>query len=426
MDDCLTLEEAEAYVKGVCFKTGPPTRVGVELEWLVHDRADARLPVAAERMAEALAPFETPGTLPHRGGISREPGGQIELSTAPADSLAGCVEAALGDLTVLRASLAAADLELRGYGLDPHRDPPPRVVRHPRYRAMEAHFDRAGPWGRVMMRGTAAVQISLDAGDDTDGPPGYRYRWRLAHRLGPVLIAAFANSPLWRGRSTGWLSTRQAVWRRIDPTRTRAPDAGTDPRDAWADYALDAQLLCVRRAGSADWSAPRGLTFRSWLTGGAVGRPPAIEDLDYHLTTLFPPVRPRGWLELRMIDAQPGDDGWIVPLAVAAALLDDPVAADAAYAATEPLCGDDGLPPPEVWTRAARLGPADPAIGKAVRACFAAADTALAVSGTLARTRRTVAAFAERYAERGRCPADDQLNELGRSPATHAPWEGLS
>ncbi|MGK5532525.1 ergothioneine biosynthesis glutamate--cysteine ligase EgtA [Streptomyces sp. URMC 129] len=416
MDGCLTLEEAEAYVKGVCFKTGPPTRVGVELEWLVHDRADARLPVAAGRLAEALAPFETPGTLPHGGGISREPGGQVELSTAPAASLAGCVEAALGDLTVLRAGLARAGLELRGNGLDPHRDPPPRVVRHPRYRAMEAHFDRGGPWGRMMMRGTAAVQISLDAGDDSDGPHGYRYRWRLAHRLGPVLIAAFANSPLWRGRPTGWVSTRQAVWRRIDPTRTAAPDEGTDPGDAdprasWADYALDAQLLCVRRAGSADWSAPRGLTFRSWLTGGrTVGRPPGIGDLDYHLTTLFPPVRPRGWLELRMIDAQPGD-GWLVATAVAAVLLDDPVAADAAYAATEPLCGGRAVPPSEVWTRAARLGPADPAIGKAARACFAAADAALADSGALARVRRAVAEFADRYPERGRCPADDQVDE---------------
>ncbi|WP_059007709.1 glutamate-cysteine ligase family protein [Streptomyces specialis] len=297
---------------------------------------------------------------------------------------------------------------------------------HPRYRAMEAHFDRGGPWGRVMMRGTAAVQISLDAGDDSDGPRGYRYRWRLAHRLGPVLIAAFANSPLWRGRKTGWGSSRQAVWRRIDPTRTSAPGGGPDPRDAWADYALDAQLLCVRRDGSADWSAPRGLTFRSWLTGARVGRPPVLDDLEYHLTTLFPPVRPRGWLELRMIDAQPGD-GWLIAPALAAVLLDDPVAADAAYAATEPLCGDLALPPPEVWARAAKLGPADPAIGKAVRACFAAADAALAASGDpLAHVRTAVAEFADRYPERGRCPADDLLTEPGGSPATHAPWEGLS
>ncbi|GAA4938661.1 hypothetical protein GCM10023238_00440 [Streptomyces heliomycini] len=72
-----------------------------------------------------------------------------------------------------------------------------------------------------------------------------------------------------------------------------------------------------------------GLTFRKW--SGPHARPPTRDDLDYHVTTLFPPVRPRGHLELRMIDAHARDDGWIVPLAVVAALFDDPEAAETAY-----------------------------------------------------------------------------------------------
>ena len=89
---------------------------------------------------------------------------------------------------------------------------------------------------------------------------------------------------------------------------------------------------------SPDWTAPPGLTFRDWLREGGSGplRAPTAEDLDYHLSTLFPPVRPHGHMELRMIDAQPGD-GWIVPAAVVTALADDERAADAALAAAEPV-----------------------------------------------------------------------------------------
>ena len=83
-------------------------------------------------------------------------------------------------------------------------------------------------------------------------------------------------------------------------------------------YVLDAQVMVLRDPGSRRWTAPSGLTFRDWVRG-AVGPPPTADDLDYHMSTLFPPVRPRGHLELRVIDAQPGD-GWIVPTAVVSAL----------------------------------------------------------------------------------------------------------
>ncbi|MBW1604222.1 ergothioneine biosynthesis glutamate--cysteine ligase EgtA [Streptomyces sp. JJ66] len=401
------LSEAEAaeYIRGICFKTGPPRRVGVELEWHVRDRVDPARAVPAERIDAALAPLLASGGLPCGSLLTREPGGQVELSSPPGESLADCVRLATTDLAVLRETLASAGAALHGHGLNPFR-PPPRVLDHPRYRAMEAHFDRHGPWGRVMMRSTAAVQVSLDAGDDSDGPTGYRARWRLVHQLGPVLVAAFANSPLWRGRPTGWASTRQRVWARADPHRTRPPHATAPPRAEWARYALDAPLLCLRRppdGADADWTAPASLTLRAWLRGGHRERPPTRADIDYHLSTLFPPVRPRGWLELRMIDAQSGD-GWLAALAVAATLLDDPRAAAAAHAATEsltPLAHGPGL-----WLRAARYGPADPLLGPAVRACVAAAESALAATDPDGPAHRAVAEFAERYADRGHCPAD--------------------
>ncbi|MDB1090379.1 ergothioneine biosynthesis glutamate--cysteine ligase EgtA [Streptomyces sp. ACA25] len=418
MEPGLGEREAEAHVGGICFKTGPPQRTGVELEWLVRDRADPQAFVPARRLDAALAPLERPGGLPGGSALTREPGGQVELSTRPAASLPECVRAAATDFTCLRQALAAAGLEPAGLGLDPHRSPP-RIVDHPRYRAMEAYFDRIGPWGRVMMRATAALQISLDAGDDTDGVTGYRYRWRLAHRLGPVLVAAFANSPLWRGRPTGWVSTRQALWARLDPQRTRPPEGSADPRTAWTRHALDAPLLCVRRTPPAAWTAPSGLTFRAWLCAAHSGPPPRLADLDYHLGTLFPPVRPRGWMELRMIDAQQGDQ-WVVPLAVTATLLDDPLAAVTAYEATEHLTRGSHFPGPDVWLRAARSGPADPELGKASRACLTAAVTALARYPASRDLARAVAGFADRYSERGRCPADDQLAVLrDGAPSTY-------
>ncbi|MFJ5609994.1 ergothioneine biosynthesis glutamate--cysteine ligase EgtA [Streptomyces sp. NPDC093221] len=416
-------DEAEAHVRGVCFKTGPPARTGVELEWLVHDRSDPLSLISVDRLDAALAPVEQPGGLPSGSRLTREPGGQVELSSRPADTLAACVDSMAADLAVLRQATDEAGLVLVGRGLDPFRDPP-RVLDHPRYRAMESFFDRDGPWGRTMMRRTAALQVNLDAGDDSAGTSGYRFRWELAHRIGPVLVAAFANSPVQGGTPTGWVSTRQAVWSRMDPSRTRQPGHDEDPRTAWTRYALDARLLCVREgptdssgvwdAAQPDWSVPGDLTFRAWLRGAPGVRAPTVDDLDYHLSTLFPPVRPRGWLELRMTDAQDGDD-WIVPTVLTATLLDDPVAAEAAHAATEPLCEDgDPMPSEEMWRRAARVGPADPVIGEAVRACFDAAAGALARTDAPAALRLAVADFAERYPERGRCPAHDQLDALRR------------
>ena len=311
------------------------------------------------------------------------------------------------DLAGLRCAAGAVGLELCGYGLDPLR-PPRRVLDLPRYAAMERFFDREGTWGRQMMCGTASVQVCLDAGDDGAGESGYRSRWVLLHAIGPVLVAAFANSPLRAGRSTGWRSARQQVWANMDPSRTRAPAASRDPRDAWAAYALDAELMCVREAGSTDWTAPPGLTFRGWLRDGGSGtlREPTPDDLDYHLSTLFPPVRPRGHLELRMIDAQPGD-GWIVPSAVARALADDNQAADAAMAAAEPVWDGPQQDAHDPWLRAARSGPSDPCIGRASKQCFEAADAALGRSGAPTAIRQAVADFTERYVLNDRCPADD-------------------
>ncbi|MGI5509680.1 ergothioneine biosynthesis glutamate--cysteine ligase EgtA [Streptomyces sp. CA-106131] len=400
----VTDAEVEALVRGICFKTGPPRSLGVEVEWLVHELRRPWLPVSPERLRAAYAALRS---LPLSSALTVEPGGQLELSSAPAASLMECIGAVSADLEAVRALLCEADIGLSGYGQDLW-NPPRRFLREPRYDAMERYLDRTGPEGRFMMCSSASVQVCLDAGYEEPGPLGHGRRWWLAHQLGAVLVAAFAHSPLSRGRPTGWRSTRQFVWAAMEPGRSSAAPLGGDPRVAWARHVMDAPVMCVR-AETGPWRVPDGMSFRDWTRSAD---PPGRGDLDYHLTTLFPPIRPRGHLEFRMIDAQPGDDGWIVPLAVTTALFDDPQAAETAYRTVKPLAERAGsLPAPcnPLWVAAARDGLSDPELHEAAVACFAAAAEALPRLGATARVRRLVAEFTDRYVARGRCPADDLL-----------------
>ncbi|GGT13426.1 ergothioneine biosynthesis glutamate--cysteine ligase EgtA [Streptomyces purpureus] len=400
----LTEDEAEDLLRCICFKTGPPRTVGVEVEWLVHELRDPRLAVSGRRLEEAFGGLRS---VPLRSALTFEPGGQLELSSPPAMSLMECVDTVSADLTAVRTALRPHGLALAGHGVEPWHAPRRRLLREPRYDAMEEALNRSGPSGRAMMCESASVQICLDAGHEEPGPLGYGRRWQLAHLLGAVLVAAFANSPVHGGRRSGWRSMRQALWTDIDPVRGLAPPPFQEPRAAWAAHVLDAPVMCVR-ASEGPWEVPEGLTFREWLRDGR-RRPPTAADLAYHRTTLFPPVRPRGHLELRMIDAQPGDDGWIVPLAVTTALFEDPAATESVYRAVKPLAETAGsLPAPRnpLWESAARDALTDPDLHAAAVTAFELALEALPRLGATDAVQARVAAFHERHVVPGRCPAD--------------------
>jgi glutamate--cysteine ligase len=252
-----------------------------------------------------------------------------------------------------------------------------------------------------MMASTASVQVCLDAGADAGD---VARRWELTNALTPLLIAAFANSPLRLGVPTGWACSRQDVWSRIDPTRTLAP-RGADPVEAWTRYALDARVLLVRR-DPEPWVAGPGMTLREWMAGVTPWGMPTHEDLAYHLSTLFPPVRPHGWLELRAIDALP-DDLWPVAVAVAAALVDDPQAADTARDVMSGLGGHHH--------RAARAALRDHDLRRAAERCFAAVLAALPRLGAGPALVEQVDDYADRYVSAGRTPADDLLDDWQRT-----------
>jgi glutamate--cysteine ligase len=389
LDTCVITDRAAAehYVAKVCFKTGPPSRIGVELEWIMHDRDDPARPIDPVVLAAALGDH-APSTLqpdspalplPHGGVVTVEPGGQVELSTPPYESPAALFQAVLADQAHLTAMLATAGLVLGDEARDVHRPGhvARRILHTPRYAAMEHAYDRRGPHGRTMMCRTAGLQVCLDIGTAERAAA----RWRAAHAIGPALLASFANPHRRNGRD-GWASERMRTWYGLDPALTRGPPIEPDPAAGWARRALDAPLLVLRRERQA-WHAPPGVTFADWIAG-ALPRMPTYDDLDYHLSTLFPLVRPRGYLELRYLDAQPGTR-WQVPAAVVAALFADERTVDAAVGSVGGTA--------DRWVPAARDGLADPALRRAARALLDLACRALPQTGLPPSTIAAVTEF---------------------------------
>lgn len=348
-----SLADAEAYVAMICFKHGPPERVGVELEWTIHHRNAPERPLAPAHLANALGghapttlvPHSSHTALPSGSLLTVEPGGQVEISSQPSTSLATLIAAVDDDIVALDSLLGPAGLVRGETGIDQYRSPR-RLLNHPRYEAMQSFFDRIGPWGSSMMCSTASAQVCFDAGDVDDA----RSRWLALHSVAPAMIALFANSPTVAGRETGWASNRLRATLSTCPPHTQPPSTIGDPAQNWADLAMSAPVVCVRQEGEC-WDAPASLTFAEWVLRPDHGEQrPTFGDLDYHLSTLFPPVRPRGYVEVRYLDAQPAD-GWHFPVVLLSALMSSPESVDRAIEISE-RCADS-------WLTAARDGLAD-------------------------------------------------------------------
>ncbi len=376
----MSMDEARGQIEAQCLWPAADDLVGVETERLVVHAISPTEPLDLAVLDSSLSGL---GPLPGASRLTLEPGGQVELSSLPAASAGEACDAVAADWNVVEAALSAHGLGVHSVGVDPHR-PPVRIVQSPRYRAMETFFDTDGPAGRWMMGATASVQVNLGLGEGDD-------RWRLLHDAGPTLIAAFANSPLAGGRPTGWQSARWAIWRAIDPSRTAPPHR--PGLDGWVDYAIGARTMLIRHDGEEFHPVQDQLSLGRWLTCGHELGWPTADDVTYHLSTLFPPVRPRGWLEVRYLDALP-DPWWRVAALVVVALAGRPDLTHAAVAGTETL-----------WGEAAQLGMGHPALAGSADACLA-----LAVSELEGDDADLVDAYRQRYCARRRCPADDTLD----------------
>ncbi len=380
--------QAAARVAANCLRDGPIGKVGLEIEAHCFDIADPQRRPGWDELSAVISGVPD---LPGGSAITVEPGGAVELSGPPADGPGAAITGMAADRAVLHGHFAEHGLGLVLLGADPLR-PTRRVNPGARYRAMERFFAATGSAeaGAAMMTSTASIQINIEAGPRA----GWADRVRLAHALGPTMIALAANSPLLGGHFTGWRSSRQRVWGQLDAARCGPVlgDDGRDPAADWAHYALRAPVMLVN--GTEVAPVTEWVAFADWAEGRAHlgGRVPTDEDLDYHLTTLFPPVRPRRWLEIRYLDSVP-DTIWPAVAFTLVTLLDQPEAAQAAVSATAPVAGE--------WDLAARAGLADPRLRAAAVQCVSAAaehappELADAMARLLAD------------AEAGRCPGDE-------------------
>ncbi|HZQ31561.1 MAG TPA: ergothioneine biosynthesis glutamate--cysteine ligase EgtA [Mycobacterium sp.] len=400
-----SLAEAADHIIATCLADSPVGLVGLELEAHCFDVTDPWRRPGWQELCEVI---ESVPVLPGRSVVTVEPGGAVELSSPPVRGVLGAVEALRADRAVLRTVFARAGLGLVLLGADPLR-PPRRINPGARYRAMEKHFTAAGTGaaGAAMMTSTASVQVNLEAGPAT----GWADRVRLAHALGPTMIAISANSPLLAGSFSGWRSTRQRVWNQMDTARCGPVlgASGDDPASDWARYALRAPVMLAHDPDPVP--VTEYVAFADWVDGQAelAGRQPTTVDLDYHLTTLFPPVRPRGWLEIRYLDSVP-DALWPAVVFTLVTLLDDPTAAAIAAEATEPVA--------TAWDVAARVGLADRRLHSSATRCVqeAASRAPAALGGSMQRLVRLVEAascpgeeFAEQVVRCGVAPAITQL-----------------
>lgn len=238
------------------------------------------------------------------GSISLEPGGQFELSGAPLEDVHQSCDELTRHLDGVRAVAEPLGVGFLGLGFSPRWriDEVPRMPKG-RYRIMTAYMPKVGTRGLDMMYRTCTVQVNLDFADEAD----MVRKLRVSLALQPVATALFANSPFTDGKPNGFLSYRAEVWRDVDKARTGllpfAFESGMG-FERYVDYALDVPMYFVYRDGA--YIDVAGASFRDFMAGRLRQLPgvlPTMDDWADHLTTIFPEVRLKRYLEMRGADA---------------------------------------------------------------------------------------------------------------------------
>ncbi len=260
------------------------------------------LPVLEDgRLIALKEPVEGTG-----GSITLEPGGQFELSGAPLENLhETCAEVGV-HLNQVRQIGEDLKVGFLGLGFSPKwtMDETPLMPKG-RYKIMRDYMAKKGRLGRDMMFRSCTVQVNLDFSSEADMVK----KLRVSLALQPVATAIFANSPFTEGKPNGFLSFRSEIWKDTDPDRTgMLPFAFEDGMgfERYVDYALDVPMYFVHRDGV--YHDVSGESFRDFLNGklkGLPGERPVMSDWEDHLTTLFPEVRLKKFLEMRGADGGP-------------------------------------------------------------------------------------------------------------------------
>ena len=346
-----------AWLEAGCKPAGP-FRIGAEHEKIPFYRANhSPVPYGGDKGIRALLEgmrkrlgwdgIDDGGNLiglydPNGGGaISLEPGGQFELSGAPLDDAHATADELDRHLAVARSVAEPLGIGFLALGMSPKWSvaETPIMPKH-RYAIMARYMPKVGTRGLDMMFRTATVQVNLDFMSEKDMVA----KMRVGLALQPAITALFANSPFTDGKLNGLLSARSEIWRHTDGARTGMLSFVFEPGmgfERYVDYALDVPLYFLKRGGN--YQDVAGASFRDLLAGRlkeAPGERATIADWANHLSTIFPEVRLKRYLEMRGADVGPPER--IVALAaLMAGLYYNPEALGSAEALIEGWSAED-------------------------------------------------------------------------------------
>jgi len=338
-------EQLAEYLAAGC-KPKEDWRIGTEHEKFGYCKDSLKpLPYDGERSIQAVleglrdrfgwAPVEEAGVLigltKDGANVSLEPGGALELSGAPLETIHQTCDEVNEHLREVKEIADRIGVGFIGLGAAPewmHDEMP--LMPKGRYKLMNDYMQRVGTMGTTMMRRTCTVQVNLDFGSEAD----MVRKLRVALALQPVATALFANSPFFEGRPNGMKSWRANVWRNLDADRTGMLPFVFDEGfgfEAYVQYALDVPMYFVYRDGK--YIDALGQSFRDFLKGelpALPGEKPTLSDWADHLTTLFPEARLKKFIEMRGADGGPWRRLCALP-AFWVGLMYDQTALDAAW-----------------------------------------------------------------------------------------------
>jgi glutamate--cysteine ligase len=312
-----SIDELIEYVRG---GEKPPERwrVGTEHEKVgLHEGDRAPVPYEGERgigaLLEAVAQADDWERIREAGNvialakqgasITLEPGGQLELSGEPLRTIHQTCDEFHRHLALMKRVSEPLGIIWLGLGMHPiHPVEKLPLMPKERYRIMRRYLPSRGALAHEMMFATATVQANFDYADETD----MAAKLRTAMGVSPIVSAIFANSSLWEGKPSGFISRRLHTWEHTDPDRTGLLPLVFERDFGYRDYvewALDVPMFFIVRG--EHYEATGTKTFRSFLREGHHELRPTLGDFDRHLTTLFPDVRLKQYIEVRGADAVP-------------------------------------------------------------------------------------------------------------------------
>lgn len=407
-------------------------RIGTEHEKFGYKLADKMPlpydgPVSIKAMLEGLRerfgwePVEEAGNIigltRDGANVSLEPGGQLELSGAPLETIhQTCdeVNSHLAEVKEIAEKLGAGFIGLGAAPIWSQDDMP--MMPKGRYRLMTDYMDSVGTLGKQMMYRTCTVQVNLDFGSE----PDMVQKLRVALALQPVATALFANSPFLDGKPNGMKSWRAHIWQNLDAARTgMLPFAFEDGMgyQRWVDYVLDVPMYFVYRDGQ--YINALGQSFRDFLKGKLPALPgeiPTLSDWADHLTTVFPEARVKQFIEMRGADGGPWRSLCALP-ALWVGLLYDQSALDAAWDLAKGWDAETR----ENWRIAAGRDALDGTVGGRKMRDLAREVLDIAESGLKARAKPGAGGLVpdethflntlRESVDSGRIPADELLDE---------------